>query len=236
MAVKTFYNSKMQDAVAAMWPDFIGSIKNLAAHRQELWLAVSPGSSTAAFYDHWLEHTKDIDRVTWKKLRFCLADERLVPITSPDSNYYQMLRGFFQPLYQKGLIDLCQTIGINYLASDIALEYSCRAKQPQVVVLGVGEDGHTASLFPRHSLLAVTSNEYLELTDSPKPPSERITLPKNRIKESELCLIFFNGGNKAQAYKAFQDDSVTVESCPAKLALTAKNTYIVSNISARQAV
>lgn len=233
MAMKTFYNVEMQRAVAAMWPDFVKEIKSLAAHRQELWLALSPGSSTAALYEYWLEHTADIDRNTWEKLRFCLADERLVPITSPDSNYYQMLRGFFQPLYQKGTIDLCQTVGINFLASDIALEYSHRAKQPQILILGVGEDGHTASLFPHHPLLNATGNEYFELTDSPKPPAKRITLSRDRIKEAELCVVFFSGDKKAEAYKAFQDDSVTVEECPAKLALTAKNTYVVSDIPSK---
>ncbi|HEX2647406.1 MAG TPA: 6-phosphogluconolactonase, partial [Candidatus Dormibacteraeota bacterium] len=67
-----------------------------------------------------------------------------------------------------------------------------------VVVLGVGEDGHTASLFPGHPVLKA-HGLVVGVRDSPKPPPERITLTLGVLRTARRVIILATGAGKAEA-------------------------------------
>ena len=66
-----------------------------------------------------------------------------------------------------------------------------------LVLLGLGEDGHTASLFPGHTV--DNSADAVPVFDSPKPPSERISLSQNRLSDAEQVIFIVSGAGKQQA-------------------------------------
>jgi 6-phosphogluconolactonase len=66
------------------------------------------------------------------------------------------------------------------------------------VLLGVGEDGHIASLFPGHPVLRATGLT-AGVRDSPKPPPERVTLTLEVIRDARQVLILATGSAKADA-------------------------------------
>ncbi len=123
---------------------------------------------------------------------------------------------FFDSLFIE--VIFLQTVGINSeivgLADSATLEiFILNSSLPDAEVikpflpfdltlLGIGEDGHTASLFPGHQ-----HNES-ELThavyDSPKPPLERVTLSKQTIARSEQVMILVTGSGKKTAVKQWQ--------------------------------
>jgi len=72
-----------------------------------------------------------------------------------------------------------------------------------LVVLGIGPDGHVASLFPGHDALEAGEQEVcLGISDSPKPPPERITLSMSVLQAARGCLLLATGAGKADAVDA----------------------------------
>jgi 6-phosphogluconolactonase len=72
-----------------------------------------------------------------------------------------------------------------------------------LAVLGVGPDGHVASLFPGASTLQAAPDELcLAVLDSPKPPPERITLSLSLLRAARGCLVIATGAGKADAISA----------------------------------
>jgi 6-phosphogluconolactonase len=107
-----------------------------------------------------------------------------------DSNYFSCQNSLFQkiPIPRENII----TIQSPHQPDDAASLYETqfRALVPSesldLILLGVGPDGHTASLFPNHSLLVyVGPRLVVPIFDSPKPPNERITLTLSTINQSK---------------------------------------------------
>jgi 6-phosphogluconolactonase len=154
----------------------------------------------------------------WEKITVMLADERCVPTDHPDSNE-RMIR---EALGHTGmrfvaLGDLPPLLagegrggGVNTVSGSNTPYLTSPRKQGEglsspfdVVVLGMGEDGHTASLFPHHPALADTSGaRVLHITDSPKPPAERVTLSPSALLSSRWIVLHITGDTKRKLYEA----------------------------------
>ena len=73
------------------------------------------------------------------------------------------------------------------------------------VIVGVGPDGHVCSLFPGHP--ALHSDRWVEaISDSPKPPPERLTLTMKTLQHARLLLFAVAGEAKAQAVQVALED------------------------------
>ncbi len=69
----------------------------------------------------------------------------------------------------------------------------------EVVMLGVGPDGHVASLFPGHPALDVDDEIAVPVTDSPKPPPERVSLTLPALNRTRATWLVVSGAEKADA-------------------------------------
>ncbi len=167
-------------------------------------------------------------QINWSAWHIFWADERCVPLDHPDSNF-RLAR---EQLFDQVKIPVAQIYPIDdSFEPDItAKAYAAILNQffqpapghpPRfdLILLGMGEDGHTASLFPRHSLLDETARWVAPVFDSPKPPPERITLTLPVINQAGHVAFVTAGIGKADILARVLASDELAENIPARLVL-----------------
>jgi 6-phosphogluconolactonase len=155
-------------------------------------LVLAGGTTPARCYQLLAEF-----EVEWGRVTVLFGDERCVPPDHPDSNY-RMARAT--------LLDKVAPATVHRMPAELgpdegAAEYekTIAALVPlDVVILGIGEDGHTASLFPGHPVLKA-KGLVAGVRNSPKPPPERVTLTMAAIQGARQVIILATGAGKAKA-------------------------------------
>nr|WP_228530759.1 MULTISPECIES: 6-phosphogluconolactonase [Myxococcaceae] len=138
------------------------------------------------------------DAVPWRQVSFFFADERCVPPSSPDSNYRLARQTLLDPL---GILNarVHRMEGEREDRDAAARDYAARLpEQLDVVLLGMGEDGHTASLFPGAPSLEEQSARVLAVK-GPKPPPWRLTLTLPVLQAARTVLGVAVGAGKRDA-------------------------------------
>ena len=100
-----------------------------------------------------------------------------------------------------------------------------------VCLLGVGPDGHIASLFPNHPSVEYGHEGYFEVNNSPKEPARRISLSKETIIKSKTIILLIFGEEKEQAFNNFTNDELDINDCPAKIAKEGIDSYLFTDIN-----
>jgi 6-phosphogluconolactonase len=144
-------------------------------------------------------------QIDWSTWHVFWADERCVPLTHRESNYRLAREYFFDhvdiPATQIYPIDDTLTpvqAAEAYQHTLQKLFQPPSGQQPHfdLILLGMGEDGHTASLFPDHPLLNETERWVVPIFDSPKPPPARITLTLPVLNQARHVAFLATGASK----------------------------------------
>jgi 6-phosphogluconolactonase len=135
--------------------------------------------------------------VEWGRVSVLFGDERCVPPDHPDSNYRMARHALLDRVAPATVYRMPAELGPDEGAGLYAHVVASVAPL-DVVVLGVGEDGHTASLFPGHPALNA-SGLVIGIRDSPKPPPKRVTLTLNALQSARRVIILATGAGKAEA-------------------------------------
>jgi 6-phosphogluconolactonase len=146
--------------------------------------------------------------VDWTRVVVWWGDERFVPRDSGDRNAGQA-RAAFLDAVGAAPANVHEMPSTDEAASAdegaVAYAEDLRAHgsgEFEVVMLGVGPDGHVASLFPGHPALDVDDRIAVGLTDSPKPPPVRISLTLPALNRSRAVWFLASGDEKAAAVAA----------------------------------
>jgi len=135
--------------------------------------------------------------VEWARVSILFGDERCVPPDHPDSNYRMAREALLDRVAPGTVYRMPAELGPDEGAALYAHVVAAVAPL-DLVVLGVGEDGHTASLFPGHPALKATGLT-AGIHDSPKPPPQRVTLTLRALQDARRVLILATGAGKAEA-------------------------------------
>lgn len=189
-------------------------------------VALSGGSTPRALHAA-LAGPPFAHRLDWSRLEFYFGDERCVPPDHPESNYGMANETLFRPLK----IAEDQVSRMAGEASDhdqAARQYEevVRARvcptgslwpEFDLVLLGLGEDAHTASLFPGTAALD-ESRRLVMANTAPQGIKNRITLTAPAINHARTVVFLVSGAGKAKAVESvLHDRSVDARRAPAKL-------------------
>jgi 6-phosphogluconolactonase len=145
------------------------------------------------------------DEIDWSAWHIFWADERCVPPTSLESNYrvanQQLFRHINIPFDQIYALDsrLGALEAAEAYEATLNKVFQPGAGRPprfDLILLGIGEDGHIASLFPNHPLLNETQRWVAPIFDAPKPPPVRVTLTLPVINNARHIVFVAAGAGK----------------------------------------
>jgi len=172
-------------------------------------LALSGGSTPAHAYELL---ARELD--SWGRVEAWFADERCVRPDDDESNYKLARETLFAPAAdlsaerihrmegELGPLRAARRYG-RALRARVAPAPRSRVPSLDVIVLGIGPDGHVASLFPGAATLRAGANSVcLGVRNSPKPPPERVTLSLPVLRAARRCVLLALGASKTDAVSA----------------------------------
>lgn len=182
---------------------FTDWLKDILKDRNSVTIALSGGSTPKSIFDYWsANHVDDID---WKSIYLFWGDERCVPPTDEESNYKMTKDHLLDnvPIPEKNIFRIK---GENNPA-DEAKRYSNLLEMEvdmvddvpsfDIVILGMGDDGHTASIFP-HEIDLWDSEEYCVVATHPDSGQKRVSLSGDVINNAKRVAFLVTGANKAE--------------------------------------
>jgi 6-phosphogluconolactonase len=156
--------------------------------------------------------------VDWSRVELWWGDERFVPADDGERNAGQARRAWLDhvgldparvheaPAAGTAGVDAAGVTGgaedVAAAAASYAVELQARGPGPEgfdVVMLGIGPDGHIASLFPGQPALDVDDALAVPVTGSPKPPPERVSLTYRALNDTRAMWFLVSGDGKADA-------------------------------------
>lgn len=199
---------------------FEAEVKAAIAARGSFSWALTGGSVAEAFYPVLADSP-----LPWDRIDFFWGDERAVGPDDPDSNYALANELLLQPVR-------APAARVHRMRGEEPdLDAAARAYEGEMagvlgpslaldlVVLGVGPEGHVCSLFPGHPLLRERSRRVAAILDSPKPPPRRLTFTPPVLEAARMVCVAGFGDSKAAAIAEALD--VPDSQLPVALALRA---------------
>ena len=200
-------DAELAQAAARAWLELVSA----ASHAGKTFgVALSGGRITLKFFSAVIEQARH-QGCSLEGVEFFWADERCVPPDDAESNFAAADKRFFQPLaIAPARIHRIRGEESPEFAAQQAEAELCRIAplnadgQPMLdlIFLGMGEDGHVASLFPGESESARTNPAvYRAIRNSPKPPPTRVTLGYPAIAAAREVWVLASGGGKEAALR-----------------------------------
>jgi 6-phosphogluconolactonase len=157
------------------------------------------------------------DAVDWTMVEFWFGDERFVPANLPDRNDGQAREAFLDRVGATRVHAVADN-DCSLSAAEAARAYgeTLPSEPFDVTLLGVGPDGHVASLFPGFPQLTITDAPTAAVFDSPKPPPIRVTLTFPALNNSVAVWFLVSGTDKADAVSRALAPDGSIDETPAR--------------------
>ena len=203
---------------------------DLASKNTHVFVALSGGSTPKDIYQ-LLGTSPLVETLPWKKLIFFLGDERFVLLDDPRSNWNMISHTLLQNSMAKesgNLFPLDMTQDTvegaarayeETIRKTFALSNQSSANAVPVfhlMLLGVGDDGHTASLFPKDAAVDVTDHLCVSVTH-PTDGTKRMSMTKPLIQAAGKIIYFAKGDSKANILHEIIAGSASINTYPARL-------------------
>ena len=192
------------DLATAAAGELIARLELAQSRGEEPHIGLTGGSIADAVHAE-LGRMGPSSEVDWSRVVLWWGDERFVPSSSPDRNAGQAMAAFADRLpFDPSKVHPVPSSDDAASVDDAATAYAALVRSEgagffEVLMLGMGPDGHVASLFPGHAALDADDRVAVGVTDSPKPPPERISLTFPALNRTRSVWFLVSGEGKAQA-------------------------------------
>jgi 6-phosphogluconolactonase len=185
-------------------------------------VGLTGGTIAEKIHEAVVAATEGHEDVDWSDVDFWWGDERYVPAGDDGRNAKQAREVMLDPLDvdERRVHEMPASDGPYDSLEEAAEAYGDELRRLgsgrfDVLMLGVGPDGHVASLFPGSPQLDVDDAVAVPVTDSPKPPPERITLTFGALNRSSEVWFVVSGEGKADAVAKALADRTDLHDIPA---------------------
>jgi 6-phosphogluconolactonase len=214
METKIFYS---KEQLARFFGDYLSS---LTQENEQVNIALSGGSTPETIFDMLSQEYRET--VNWDKIRFFWGDERCVPPGDPESNFNMTHQHLFSllPVSENNIFRIKGELPPQEALKDyrevIDNELPKNGGLPlfDVVLLGMGDDGHTASVFP-HEIDLWDSSELCEIGTHPTSGQKRVTLTGKVINNAREIVFLVTGKNKAEKVDEILNEKGDYQKYPA---------------------
>lgn len=222
------YDLEVYPTAAALFQaaaqDFVQQATSAIQARGRFTVALSGGSTPKGLFG--VLSTKDHDLLPWDKMFFFWGDERHVPPDDPDSNYRMARETLLSkvPVPEKNIFRVqaedpdANQAAEKYEATLKQFFHSAPGQFPQfdLVLLGMGPDGHTASLFPRTKGLE-EKRRWVIANWVEKFSTYRITFTTPVLNAARVVEFLVAGADKAPALREVLEGNASPEEYPSKV-------------------
>lgn len=165
------------------------------AARGRFLIVLSGGETPRGVYE--LLRNADSD---WTRWHVYFGDERVLPAQDADRNSTMATDAWLRyvPIPVRQIHEIRAELGAEAAAAAY-IEKLCDIGEFDLVLLGLGEDGHIASLFPGSRGLATSAPDVVAIDGAPKPPPHRISLSAARLSRTRELLFLISGEAKRDA-------------------------------------
>ena len=194
----------------------------LVKDKPEVHIALSGGSTPKIVFD--VLATEYGDTINWSSIHFYWGDERCVPPTDSDSNYKMTVEHLFSKI-EVPKENIHRILGENDPEGE-AMRYANLLEinldrvegipQFDLVILGMGDDGHTASIFP-HEIELWNADDHCVVATHPESGQKRVSINGKVINTSKEVAFLVTGQGKAEKVEIITQKKEGFEMYPASL-------------------
>ena len=221
MAPKVKSFETPQDVADAFANRLIELLNQAKTHGTTATVCLSGGSTPKLLFKTLAsEHTS----TDWSPLHFFWGDERCVPAESDESNYGEAARLFFNNANipagnihaVDGTVDSAAAAqSYQQEIENVVSRNSSGVPAFDLMILGMGDDGHTASIFP-HQMELLSSEKVCEVATHPTSGQHRVTVTGKTIAASHEICFLITGANKADVLAQILNDQPNSEQYPTR--------------------
>ena len=187
-----------EEVAVAVYEKILKAAEQAIAEHGSFKIVLAGGSTPEKVYRLLAKASSD-----WSKWFIYHGDERCLPVDHADRNSLMVIQSLLQSVAipDSQVFNIPAELGPELGAKAYA-DVVAEALPFDMVLLGMGEDGHTASLFPGHvhDVEQLTHAVY----NSPKPPPERVSISAKALSDTKELIYIITGANKQEAVKAWR--------------------------------
>ncbi len=227
MPMKRVRVDKRRQAIVALDEDeaaekcaqlFVEEAQRAIAAKSSFSVALAGGSTPAAVYRKLQEPSFALS-VNWQFVNLFWGDERAVPPDSPESNFHMAQEYFSVPPLNQAKTHrmMGEAVDLDSAARDYEnlIKRTCPGGKLDLILLGIGDDGHTASLFPETKALH-EEKRLVVANQVPQKECTRLTVTFPCIDLASKVIVFALGRSKAKVVKKILRGDFTPDLIPAQ--------------------